>query len=169
MVLSSLQTGALADLALRDAATASGGVVVDLDLTFVGQIVLFFLLFLALRPILFEPMIKLFEEREKRIGGAKDDARQLYADADEKMAKYEEEVLSVKRQAGEERDRIRQEGQKKEQAILAKVREETNTMVDEGRARITKEREALRAELGAVSQQLARDIASRVVGREVQP
>lgn len=168
MVLSSVQTGALADL-LHDATSASGGVVVDLDLTFVGQIVLFFLLFLVLKPILFDPMIKLFEEREKRIGGAKDDARQLYADADAKMAKYEEEVLVVKRQAGEERDRIRQEGQKKEQAILTKMRDETNTMVDEGRARIAKERETLRAELGTVSNQLARDIATRVIGREVQP
>jgi len=169
MVLSSVQTGALADLFLRDAASASGGVVVDLDLTFVGQIVLFFLLFLVLKPILFDPMIKLFEERERRIGGAKDDARQLYAEADEKMAKYEEEVLLVKRQAGEERDRIRQEGVRKEQAILTKMRDDTNTMVDEGRARIAKERESLKGELGAVSTQLARDIASRVIGREVQP
>ena len=169
MVLSSVQIGALANLMLRDAASASGGVVVDLDLTFVGQIVLFFLLFLVLKPILFDPMIKLFEEREKRIGGAKDDARQLYASADEKMARYEEEVLRVKQKAGEERDRIRQEGQHQEQAILSKVRTETNTLVDDGRAKIAKEREALRGELGAVSQQLARDIASRVMGREVQP
>ena len=77
--------------------------------------------------------------------------------------------LNEEGQAGEERDRIRQEGQRKEQAILSKVREETNSMVDEGRARISKERESLRGELGAVSQLLARDIASRVIGREVQP
>jgi len=42
-------------------------------------------------------------------------------------------------------------------------------MVDEGRARIAKERESLKTELGAVSTQLARDIAARVLGREVQP
>lgn len=168
MVLSSVQTGVLADLLRDSGASASGGVVVDLDLTFVGQIVLFFLLFLVLKPILFDPMIKLFEERERRIGGAKDDARKLYADADEKMARYEEEVLVVKRQAGEERDRIRQEGLRKEQTILAQVRKDTNDMVDQGRERIAKEREALRTELRTTSQQLARDIASRVIGREVQ-
>ncbi|MGZ5968984.1 MAG: F0F1 ATP synthase subunit B family protein [Polyangiales bacterium] len=165
MALSSVQTGALAELSSQ----ASGGVVVDLDLTFVGQLVLFFLLFLLPKPMLFEPMIKLFEEREKRTGGAKDDAKKLYADADAKMAKYEEEVLLVKQKAGAERDRIRAEGQKKEQAILATVRDETNKVVEEGRARIAKEREALKGELGTVSQQLAREIASRVLGREVQP
>ncbi len=165
MALTSFQTGALAETL----GFASGGVVVDLDITFVGQIVLFFLLFLLLRPILFDPMVKLFEERERRIGGSKDDARKLYADADAAMAKYEEEVQTVKRAAGEERDKIRQEGQRKEQAILAKVRDESNAMVEEGRARIAKEREALKTELGTVSRQLARDIAGRVLGREVQP
>lgn len=165
MALSSVETRALADLAHQ----AAGGVVVDLDLTFVGQLLMFFLLFLLLKPMLFDPMIKLFDEREKRIGGAKDEAKQLYADADAKMAKYDEEVAVVKQKASEERDKIRAEGQRKEQQILGKVREETNKMVDEGRARITKERETLRAELGTVSRDLARDIASRVLGREVQP
>ena len=165
MALTSVQTGSLSETL----GFASGGVVVDLDITFAAQIVLFFLLFLLLRPILFDPMVKLFEERERRIGGSKDDARKLYADADAAMTKYEEEVLVVKRQAGEERDKIRQEGQKKEQAILAKVRDESNAMVEDGRARIAKERETLKTELNTVSTQLAREIAGRVLGREVQP
>jgi F-type H+-transporting ATPase subunit b len=165
MALSSVQTGSLEELI----GSASGGVVVDLDVTFVGQIVLFILLFLVLKPLLFDPMLNLFEERERRTGGAKDDARALYADADEKMAKYETQVAVVKRKAGDERDRIRQEGQKREQAILAKVRTETDAMLEEGRARISKEREALKTELGTMSHQLARDIATRVLGREVQP
>lgn len=148
---------------------ASGGVTVDLDLTFAGQIVLFILLFFALRPLLFQPMLRLFEEREKRIDGAKKEARQMYADADEKMAKYEQELAAVKRAAGEERDKLRAEGQRREQQILAKVRAETNAMLEQGRAKIAKDAEALRAELGVTSQSLARDIASRVLGREVQP
>jgi F-type H+-transporting ATPase subunit b len=168
MALSSVSQGVLAEALQFGSSASGGGVVVDLDLTFAAQIVLFFLLFLLLRPILFEPMVKLFEEREKRIGGAKDDARALYAEADSKMAQYEEEVLRVKRAAGEERDRMRQEGQRREQQILAKVRTETNTMIEEGRAKIAKEREALRAELAVNAQGLAREIAGRVLGREVQ-
>ncbi len=170
MALTSVQTGALFEClsSARDA-LASGGVVVDLDLTFAAQITLFFLLFLILRPLLFDPMLALFEERERRIGGAKDEARQLYAEADAKMAKYEEEVREVKRAAGMERDRIRQEGLRKEQVILAKVRAETNALLDEGRGRIAKERTQLEGELGTLSKTLATDIASRVLGREVKP
>src|SRR4051812_28392362 len=43
----------------------AGGVEVDFDGSLVVQIVLFLTLMIVLRPILFDPMLKLFEEREK--------------------------------------------------------------------------------------------------------
>lgn len=154
--------------ALASTLSAAGGVDVDVNWTFLLQIGLFVLLFLILEPLLFDPMLKLFEERERRIDGAKNEAREMYRQADEKTAKYEEELTTVKRQAGEERDKLRAEGQKKEQQILAKVRAETNAMLDEGRKRIADEGAQLRKDLDAAAQALARDIATRVLGREVQ-
>jgi F-type H+-transporting ATPase subunit b len=112
-------------------------------------------------------MLRLFEERERRIEGAKNEAREMYKEADAKIARYEEELVGVKRAAGEERDKLRAEGQRREQAILGKVRAETNVLLEEGKARIAKDAEGLRKELDATSQQLAREIASRVLGREV--
>jgi F-type H+-transporting ATPase subunit b len=167
-MLASIADGcALASTALIDH-SAGGGVDVDLNWTFGLQIVFFLVLFALLKPLLFTPMLKLFEERERRIDGAKNEAREMYREADEKMAKYEEELTAVKRQAGEERDKLRAEGTKKEQAILAKVRAETNAMLEEGRKRIASEGEQMRKELDAAAQTLARDIATRVLGREVQ-
>ena len=150
-----------------DGLRAAGGVDVDINWTFAAQVVLFVLLFLALKPLLFDPMLRLFEERERRIEGAKNEAREMYKIADEKIAKYEEELVGVKRSAGEERDKLRAEGQRREQAILSKVRAETNALLEEGKAKIAKDGDALRKELEATSQQLAREIASRVLGREV--
>ena len=146
---------------------ASGAVTVDVDPTFVGQIVLFTLLFVLLKPMLFDPMLKLFEERERRTAGAKDDAKKMYAEADQIVQQYEVELDKVKRQAGDERDKLRAEGLRKEQAILAKVRKETNAMVDEGRSKLAREGAALRTELDASSAELAKEIATRVLGRSV--
>jgi F-type H+-transporting ATPase subunit b len=168
MAISLLHDGALASLASASAGS-SGGVTVDLDITFVAQVVLFILLFLVLRPLLFEPMMRLFDERERRIDGAKKEAREMYAEADQKMAKYEEELADVKREAGEEREKLRGEGHRREQAILAKVRTETNATVEQGRETIQREAEALRKELTVAAQSLSREIAGRVLGREVQP
>jgi F-type H+-transporting ATPase subunit b len=154
-------------MALSQIYGSNGGVVVDIDITFAAQIVLFVLLFLVLKPVLFDPMLRLIEEREKRIDGAKSEAKQMYAEADAKMAKYEEELSAVKREAGAERDRLRAEGAKEEAIILAKVRGETTKLVEEGRTRIGNESAVLRTELDGQAQQLAREIVTRVLGREV--
>lgn len=154
-------------MALSQIYGSNGGVVVDIDMTFAAQIVLFVLLFLILKPVLFDPMLKLIEEREKRIDGAKAEAKQMYAEADAKMAKYEEELAAVKREAGAERDKLRAEGAREEALILAKVRGETTKMVEEGRAKIEHEASALRKELDTQAQVLARDIVTQVLGREV--
>jgi F-type H+-transporting ATPase subunit b len=167
MTLSTSVLDLLAGGASDAGRAASGGVTVDVDLTFVGQIVLFALLFLLLKPMLFDPMLKLFEERERRTAGAKDEARAMYKEADAIVAEYEVELEKVKRQAGEERDKLRAEGQRREQQILAKVRSETNAMVDEGREKLAKDAATLRAELAVTANELAKEMASRVLGREV--
>ena len=167
MVVSLADGAALAQSSLLETAR-SGGVDVDVNWTFLVQIGIFLVLFLLLKPLLFDPMLRLFEERERRIEGAKNEAREMYQQADQKIARYEEQLTAVKRQAGEERDKLRAEGQRQEQQILAKVRAETNALLEQGKSKIAKDGAALRTELDGVSQTLAREIASRVLGREVQ-
>ena len=152
---------------LASMANASSGVNVDFDITFLIQAAIFLLLFLILKPLLFNPMIRLIDERERRIDGAKDEARQMYADADTKVSEYEEHVLQVKRSAGQERDRLRAEGQQHEQKLLNEARNETNALLEQGKLKIAHEAESLRLELGAQAQQLSYEIASRTLGREV--
>ena len=56
---------------------ASGDIVVDFDLSFVAQVLLFTFFVVLLKPLLFDPLMKVFEEREKRIEGAKAEARDM--------------------------------------------------------------------------------------------
>jgi F-type H+-transporting ATPase subunit b len=144
-----------------------GGVDVDINLTFVGQVVLLGVLLLILKPVLFEPMLKLFEEREKRIDGAKKKAR----DTDVKSAKAESEFQTqlgkAQAQGNVERERLRGEGVKAENEVLAKVRTETAAFLDERRQKAQAELKTARAELQGSSQDLARQLAARVLGREV--
>jgi F-type H+-transporting ATPase subunit b len=50
---------------------------IDFDLTFVLQMLLFAALIVVLRPLLFDPVLRVFEEREKRTDGARQSARQM--------------------------------------------------------------------------------------------
>jgi F-type H+-transporting ATPase subunit b len=148
--------------------SAPSAINVDVDLTFVVQLVLFVLLTLILKPVLFDPMLKLFEERERRIEGAKVQARHTDEKSATALAKYETEMAKARNAANAERDKLRAEGAKKEQEILAAVRASAARTLEEGRRQVQAEGDKARAALKAESGAMARDLASRVLGREVQ-
>lgn len=150
-------------------AAAPQAINVDVDLTFVVQLVLFIGFTVLLKPILLDPMLKLFEERERRIDGAKMEARHIDQKSAGALAKYEAEMSKARAAAGVDRDRIRAEGIKREQEILAAVRAAAAKTVDEGKRSVQAEAEKARAALKADAANMARDLATRVLGREVQP
>ncbi len=144
-----------------------GGVTLDFDMTFVAQMVLFGIFVIVVKPLLFDPLMKLFEERERRTEGAKVLARRMDERAGELLRRYETELDAVRRVAAEERDKLRAEAQKLEAQILAEARAEAAKLVDDGKKKLDVERKAIRAELSARAPQIAKDIASRVLGREL--
>jgi len=146
---------------------AEGGVNLDFDLTFLAHLVAFAVLVMILKPLLFDPLMKVFEERERRTEGAKLLARRMDERAGELLQRYEAELEAVRRAAGEERERLRAEGAKLEAQILAEARAEVAKLVEQGRAKLETDRKLLRAELSTRAADIARDIASRVLGREV--
>jgi F-type H+-transporting ATPase subunit b len=141
---------------------------VDFDATFVVQLVLFVALTLFLKPVLFDPMLKLFEERERRIDGAKLLARKIDDKSATAQAKYETEMAKARASAAAVRDKIRADALKHEQEILGAVRASTAKVIEDGKRSALAEAEKARAALKADAAVLARDLAGRVLGREVQ-
>ena len=151
------------------AAMSGGAIKLDLDRTVLLQMALFAALVLVLRPLLFDPVLRVFEEREKRTEGARDDARELQEKAGELLRQYERELERVQQVANEEREKLRAETARLEAQILAEAREATTRIVEEGRARIHAEVAAVGAELAKDAPALASIMAARVLGREVSP
>lgn len=148
-------------------AFAEGGVNVDLDASFVVQILLFVVLGFALKPLLFDPMMRLFEEREERIDRTIEKARKTDEASAKALAKYEA-ILAKAREAGAlERETLRQQGAKKEAEVTAQVRSQTAATLEQGRAAIANEAKEAKAKLQLEAVSLGRAIASRVLGREV--
>ncbi len=150
-----------------DRVLAEGGVTVDLDFTLFVQLGLFLVLLFVLKPTLFDPMMRLFEEREKRIDGKKKSAREVDEQSAKADAKYQA-ILAKAREAGAaERDALRAEGVKREAALMTDVRAEVAATLERGRTAIGNEEKSARAELQREAQSLARHAASRVLGREI--
>jgi len=149
------------------ARSAAGGVNLDFDATLFVQVGFLIVLWLVLKPVLFDPMLKLFEEREKRIEGAIKKARRIDEESAEAMTSYNEQVAKARAEGAAEREKLRAEGLRKESDLLSKVRTDTQKQVDAARAQMEKDAAAVRASLQPQTRELAKDFAKRVLGREV--
>ena len=146
----------------------SGGVTLDFDNTVIFQAALFLLLFLVLRPLLFDPMLRIFALREERTEGAKATTRELQERAGELLTKYETELSRVTRSATEERDKLRAETARLEAEIMRDARDAVTKIIEQGRKSIEAEVDKVRFDLGRESERTASLIVQRVLGREVQ-
>ncbi len=148
--------------------SAPQAISVDFDATLVVQVALLVALTLALKPLLFDPMLKLFEEREKRIEGVKLAARRIDERSATALATYETEMARARTEGNAERDEQRALALKREHEIISKVRDETANVIEEGkqavRAAADKARVTLKADMGTMAQ----DVAGRALGRQVQ-
>jgi len=149
-------------------ALLSEGSIIDLDGTIWIQLGLFAVAFFVFKPLIFRPMVALFEARENAIEGAKLEALRLQDEASAESEEFEDEMRRLRLQAGEERDRLRAEGKRLERTVLDGVREETDKQLAEADAKLKTEAAHLRAEIDQSIPPLAKQIASKMLNREVQ-
>lgn len=143
------------------------GSLIDLDGTFFIQFVLFWVAFFVLKATVFGPVVKLFEAREEEIGGAIKKARAMSQEASDAETEFQEEMRKARGAASADRDRLRGEGQKLEAKLVEGVRAETQQSFAEADATLAKEAAKVRSELEALTPQLAAQIASKLLQREV--
>jgi F-type H+-transporting ATPase subunit b len=170
VMAASLVTASLANpAALPQVLLASGASAlnIDLDLSFTVQVLAFALLIVILKPLLFEPVLAIFEEREKRTDGARGEAREMQERAGDLLRRYEAELQRVSATAAEERDRIRAETAQLETEIINEARDATSKIVDEGRRQIASQVQQIKFDLGRQSERLGQQLATRALGREV--
>ena len=149
--------------------SAAASVEVDFNPQLVlAQLAMLTLLFIVLQELLFKPLIKTFEARDRRTTGAIHDARVADNKAAEILREIEGELAEVHRVASDERDKVRAEVSREEAKILAEAREDVARQVEDGRKRIREEAQALEFAMGQSANEYSREVATRVLGREVQ-
>lgn len=145
----------------------SSAPILDVDATLLIYVGVFFVLFFLLRSLVFRPTMELFDERERAIDGARVEARQLEGEAESKLASFEEQMAKMRAEATAERERLRAEGTRLERTLIEKVRAETDRMVRDAEKHMAEEAARVRADIAARTPVLAREIAAKLLGREV--
>jgi len=139
--------------------------VVDIDGTIFIQAGIFLLLMAILHPLLFKPWLATRARREHAIDGTLLSAAELRVQSERIGVDYEARLADARGRAGAVRSETVKAADSERQRKLTEARNASSIDLQSLRDRLTAESEAARATLGARVDELAADIATRILGR----
>ena len=140
---------------------------IDVDGTLFVQFFFFIIMLIVLSRVLFKPYLQMREQRHKGIEGAREEASSMQERAQKTNADYDARLTKARLRGAEERARLRGEGAIYERQVLGAARDESQKTLEAARGRIAGDADSAREKLTIESTALARQIAKKILGREV--
>ena len=140
---------------------------ISLDISILYQNILFVALWLILNKILFQPYLRLLEERERRTIGAEHDSADLEHEGARLRAQYEEKIAQAQSAAYAAKDAILQEARQQREKILGEARAAAASKLEQARREISLALEKEKALAAAEAATVAGEMVSKVLGRKV--
>lgn len=137
------------------------------DLSLLAIMVIFIMNYMVVRKFFLKPINGILEARETETRSAE----QLYEDAlarfSEATAQTEAQLHAAKREAAQLRERFRGEAGAYRQQMVDKTSTEARQIVGEADERLSKDVAVAREQIVRESESLAREAATRILGRAV--
>lgn len=170
--LSSFVTGipalALGLLAALPAQAAGESLEIFPDERIFYLIVLFVLLIFPVNKLLFHPIFRVLDERDARIEGARKRADLIGAEAKATLDRYRSAVRSAREEAESDRKAVLEQARREQAQLTGSVRSEAEVTINRAREEVAGALEEARSQLRQQAQELAREAATRVLGRDLQ-
>ncbi len=130
------------------------------------QIIIFIVAIFVLNTLVFKPFIQLIDRRHKLTRGAIEEAEELERKVKAIIEEYDAKLSEARAAAQEERNKILREAETVSGQIITKAREETGGLLEEAKTKLEAEAKEMKEKLKGDVELLAKDIASRVMGKE---
>ncbi len=140
---------------------------ISLDISILYQAILFVILWLVLDKVLFQPYLKLLEEREHRTTGAQHDSADLEREGAQLRAQYQEKIAQAQSAGYAAKDAILQAAREEREKLLGQARQEAGGYLERMRQEIAGAVERERPLGDAEATAVAADMVSKVLGRKV--
>ena len=137
----------------------------ELNATILIQAAIVLALMAFLSPVLFGPALKVFDEREKRIHGAADEAKLQLGTAGEKAALVEQKLQAAQVDARQVLAALREKALAGERELLDKARNDANVRIEKARGELNSATDSARSSLTTDANAIADDIVKKVLGR----
>jgi F-type H+-transporting ATPase subunit b len=138
---------------------------IAIDATFAIQIVSFLILWAVLKRLLFDPMLGVLEQRAQRTEGSRLAASHMHADVEAMRNDYDDRVRAAREKSLAALEESRKLTAAEERTILGAARDQAAAHIALARVEIGRQIDAARAALRADTDQLARQLVEKVVGR----
>lgn len=138
---------------------------IKVDWTLGLQIFNFLVLLFILNTVLYRPLRGVLAKRKEAIEGDHGRARDLQQQIDEKMARYQEQLQAARIKGNEERAQLRAAASKEEAEILGVAHHSASEKLQQLKARVAAEADQARTALRRDVDQIAVQVASRILGR----
>jgi len=140
---------------------------IHLDHSIVYQIVLFVVLWLILNKLLFQPYLRLLEERENQTTGAQHDSVDLEHEGAKLKAQFDEKMAQGQASGYAAKEAINRDARQQREKILGQARDEATRTLEQVRAEVAtamvQEKRLATAEVSVV----AADMVNKILGRRV--
>lgn len=140
---------------------------IELNLSFVIQLINFGILVLVLNVFLFKPIRKVLADRRQVIDSAREKTVSVDAEVQSKMTQYEARLHEAKAEAGARRAESLKVAQAEEAALLEKARKQASNSLASIRERVAKEAGEARELLKKQAEVLSGDICEKILGRSL--
>jgi len=133
----------------------------------VWTLVIFLLVIVVLGKFAWGPLLSGLQQREEFIRRSLKEARDDREAAEARLREYEEKLSGASAEASQIVDQGKRQGEQVRADIEVKAREEADKMVERARREIELSKQSAIKDLYATSSELATEIASRIVQREL--
>jgi F-type H+-transporting ATPase subunit b len=143
---------------------------VDINWTLVAQIFNFLILFAIVALFAYKPIVKIMDERQRRIAESMENAETVRLGAQKAKAEYEHQLDEARAQAQEIIDKAKKTANDACEQMLAEARAEQEQIVKSAKEQIEREKVnallAVRGEVVALSMQLASKVVEKKLDEE---
>ena len=123
----------------------------------------FLILLFVLNKILFQPMLKVFNDREEAIDGSLEAAKEMELKKDEALETMKAELSAASKAARDVFDEIKGEGLAKQKAALEAANSEAAGIIGEAREKLRAEAQKARDALRGDVEKFSDDIVEKLI------
>ena len=140
---------------------------IHLDYSIVYQIILFVLLWLILDKLLFQPYLRLLDEREHKTTGAQHDSVDLEHEGAKLKSQFDEKMAQGQAAGYAAKEAINQDARQQREKILGQARDEAGRSLEQVRQQVAAAMEQEKRLVAAEVSVVAVDMVNKVLGRRV--